>query len=188
MTRKHTSKLNGIERFLLVLAVVIAYAGFTIYQYGLAQGLSVTALTWAFFVFATPIADGGFVLAFPIRLITGFRMLYTQIIVWVVGAVMVAGFMLSNPGVFQTTGVLQLFYHILTTPWPLGIILVLSAVGTYLNIIFDDEVIDVASSENKQTSLRKNRKKLYFNIAILALTVLMYIVLLQVTGTTINFL
>lgn len=186
--KKHTGKLNGIERFLLVLAVIVAYAAFTMYHYGIANGLSVTALTWAFFVFATPIADGGLVLAFPIRLLTGFRMLYTQIIVWIVGAAMVALFAVFNPEIFQTTPVLQLFYSILMTPWPLGIILLLSAIGTYVNITFDDEVIDVAGSTDKRARLQKDRKKLYFNIVILSLTVIAYILLLKFTHTPIDFL
>lgn len=177
---------RGLNRFLLVLIILIAYTVFTIYSYGLADGLGVTALTWAFFVFATPIADGGFLIAFPVRMITGFRMLYTQIIVWVTGALLVAAYMLFSPDTFQQSAIPELFYVILTTPWPLGIILLLSAVGTYVSIKFDDDVVDVVASKNKKRALLGERKKLYLNIAIFAVTFAAYVYLLQVTDTEID--
>lgn len=180
-------KHSGHNRFWLVLLVVLAYAAFTISSYGVTQGLSVTALTWAFFVFATPIADGGFVVAFPIRLITGFRMLYTQIIVWIIGAVLVGLFMVYSPVTFEKTSILMLFHAILTTPWPLWIILVLSAIGTFVSIKFDDDVVDVAGSIHKNSVLAKSRKKLYFDLGIFALTVVSYVVLLKITHTDIQF-
>ena len=179
-------KTLGLKRFILVLAVLVAYAAYAIHSYGVKQGLSVTALTWAFFIFATPIADAGFLLAFPIRLITGLRMLYTQIGVWIAGLFLVAGYLLFSAGTFDKTPLLGLFHKIITMPWPLGLILVLSAVGTYVSILFDDDVVDIATAKDKKTRLRDERRRLYYTVLIFAITVVLYVVLLRATDTHIN--
>lgn len=182
---KLSHRQTDLLRFAAVLLVVVLYTIVSIRSYGVAQGLSVTALTWAFFVFATPIADGGFLVAFPIRLITGFRMLYTQFVVWTVGILLVAYYLYFSPEVFEKSALLQLFYAILTTPWPLGIILILSGIGTYISIRFDDEVVDVAASKQRRSMWRKHRKSLAFNIGMFATTLVLYVVLLRVTHTDI---
>lgn len=182
---KHHKK-SELVRFIVVVLIIAAYAGYTVSSYGLEQGIGVAALTWAFFVFATPIADGGFVVAFPIRLITGFRMLYTQILIWIFGALLVAGYLIYSAGTFHKTALLQLFYDILVTPWPLGIILVLSAVGTFVSIKFDDDVVDVATAKHKKYALKKRHLNLYISIAIFIVTIILYIILLKVTGTNIG--
>ena len=181
-------KTDGLRKFFLVLVVLIAYTLFAIHSYGLEQGLSVTALMWAFFVFATPIADAGFLVAFPIRLITGIKMLYTQIGVWIFGAALVASYLVFNPAIFDKTGVLQLFHTILVTPWPLWLILILSWIGTFVSIVFDDNLVDVATAKNKQKSLKKTRTKFYFTASVFTLTFVVYIILLHATHTTIKII
>lgn len=177
---------NELLRFTAVLAVLVAYAAFTIQSYGIEQGLGVTGLTWAFFVFATPIADGGFLIAFPIRLITGIRMLYTQVGVWLFGVALVASYLIYSPGTFDKTPLLELFHMIIVTPWPLSFILVLSAIGTFISIKFDDDVVDVATAKHKAHALRRSRRKLYLNVAIFVSTFILYLVLLSVTGIDIK--
>ena len=187
MTAKNTkTKKSQFIRFFLVLLVVLAYIGFAIYRYGFSHGLSVTALTWAFFIFATPIADAGFLVAFPVRLLIGLRMLTSQIIVWVIGAVIVGGFLLFDPSSFHTTGITRLFYAVLTTPWPLWLILILSAVGTFLNIKFDDTLYDVAASKHKKSSLHSSAGRVGITIGIFAVTILLYVVLLRWTNIPIS--
>ncbi len=182
----NNKRKRSLIKFALVLAVLLLYAGFTINQYGVTAGLSVTGLTWAFFVFATPIADAGFLLAFPIRLIVGVRMLYTQIAVWIFGAVLVAYYVLTDSPVFAKTGLLELFHTILVTPWPLWLILILSFIGTLVTILFDDDVVDVVGSKQKNKRFLKKRHQIYLTIAIFLLTLLVYVLLLRLTHTSIS--
>lgn len=179
-------KTHGLRKFLLLVLVLAAYTAYTIYEYGLQSGLSVTLLTWAFFVFATPIADAGFFIAFPVRIITGMRMLHTQFMVWIFGLAVVATYLLTNPEAFAKTPVLELFHNILTTPWPLGLILLLSAAGTYISIRFDDEILDVASSKHKKSKLKSDRTKIYYTAAVFAVTFGLYVFLLRTTNTDIQ--
>lgn len=186
--KTHKKQKNSLIRFLLILLILVAYAGFTIYEYGVSQGLGVTGLTWAFFVFATPIADAGFLLAFPIRLLSGVRMLHTQIGVWLFGALLVGYYLSTNPDIFMTTGILELFHTILTTPWPLWLILILSFVGTLVSIIFDDDVVDVVGAKNKKRRFGRAQHTLYLTVAIFAVTVIAYIFLLRTTHIDIKLL
>lgn len=186
MDRAHPKHRRALLKFFGVLAILVAYSVHAVLSYGLADGLSVALLTWAFFVFATPIADAGFLLAFPIRLITGFRMLYSQLIIWTIGGASVAAYLIWAPEVYQTTPLLELFYAILTTPWPLGLILVFSGIGTYLTIRFDDELVDIAHAKNKKRQLKHERKNLLVTGGVLVATVILYFVLLMVTDTHID--
>lgn len=185
---KIKTKNDNIKRFFLVLAVLVIYLGYTVHEYGIGQGLSVTALTWAFFVFATPIADAGFLIAFPVRLITGIRMLYTQIGVWTTGIILVVSYLILSPAAFDRTSLLQLFHEILVTPWPLGLIIVLSTIGTYISIVFDDNVIDIAKAKNKKKHFKSIRSRLYYMVFIFIATFALYAFLLRTTDTHIAIL
>ena len=61
---------------------VFFYFAFISYKYGLEQGFFVSLLTWSFFVLCTPVADAGFLIDFPLRLITKIKMFYAEIFVW----------------------------------------------------------------------------------------------------------
>src|SRR6056297_2035506 len=81
---KHETKRNVLFRFLFVLILFLAYLIFMNFKYGAKDGFLVTLLTWSFFIFCTPIADAGFLLDFPIRIITGIKMAYTETFVWII--------------------------------------------------------------------------------------------------------
>lgn len=73
---KHETKKHTLRKFILVFLVLITYFLITSLKIGFREGISITLLTWSFFVLSTPIADAGFLLDFPIRLITKLRMVY----------------------------------------------------------------------------------------------------------------
>jgi len=149
-TKRHASL-----RYLFLLFVLVLYFLYCFYKFGAKDGLLITALTWSFFVFCTPIADAGFLLDFPIRLITGLRMLYSEMMVWTIATLLnlYAFFFVAN--VYQDTLVLKVFYDILTVPLNWSVIVV-SAIGTYLSIYFADELID--------TNLHSEREKYHKHI------------------------
>lgn len=143
-------KLHKIEthrevliKFILLLALLALYFSYLSYQYGLLTGGMVALLTWSFFVLCTPVADAGFLLDFPIRLIFGLRMLYSEIIVWAI-AIGVNGYALFySPLSYDKTILTILLKKILTTPFPYWSIILMSGIGTFLSIYFGDEMLDV---------------------------------------------
>lgn len=146
---KHRPKREQFIRYLLLLGVLLAYFGYLSWEYGFASGGAVAALTWSFFVLCTPIADAGFLLDFPVRLITGLRMLYSEIMVWCLAFGI--NFMALNlfPDSYEKTALTRLFHEILTTPWPYWGIVALCAAGTFLSVIFGDEIFDVTAHKDR---------------------------------------
>jgi hypothetical protein len=80
MLNKNTG--SQIMKFLLLLGVLVGYTLFLSYRYGFISGGLGALLTWSFFVLCTPIADAGFLLDFPLRLLFGIRLLVSKVWVW----------------------------------------------------------------------------------------------------------
>ncbi|NPA86609.1 MAG: hypothetical protein GXO00_01220, partial [Candidatus Diapherotrites archaeon] len=152
---------EALRKFIIVLLVFLAYFAYVAYHYGVKDGLIITLLTWSFFVLSTPIADAGFLLDFPLRILTGMRMVKAEMIVWAIAISLNVYFVLFHPEVYQTTTLLQVFYHILTHPIPYWSIIVLSAIGTFLSVHFGDELLDVFfHSERRKYFLHKEKYEL----------------------------
>lgn len=78
---KHQTHSESLWRFLGLITLFIAYFVYMSWKFDAATGAWLVLLSWSFFVLCTPVADGGFIIAFPIRLLFGTRMLITQLIV-----------------------------------------------------------------------------------------------------------
>ncbi len=183
--KKQTHK-ETLVKFLLLLAVLLAYFGYLSWKFDLATGGFVSLLTWSFFVLCTPVADAGFLLDFPIRLIFGVRMIVTEIIVWGLAIGITVMGMMFWPDMYGKTFLTDLFMTILTTPWPYWSIIALSGVGTFLSIYFGDEMLDVATHK-ECTKCHKHgfKHRVVFIIGLFALIFAAYYQLLGSLG--INF-
>lgn len=148
---KASHQREQVVKYLLLLGVLLAYFGYLSYEYGFASGGIVALLTWSFFVLCTPIADAGFLLDFPVRLITGLRMVFCELIVWLLAFSINGAVLVFAEDAYEKTALMRLFHEILTTPWPYWGIVVLCCAGTFLSVIFGDEVLDVASHKDKKT-------------------------------------
>jgi len=182
--KKH--KVSGLKKFLAVLAILLVYAMFAVYKFGIEQGFLITALSWSFFVFCTPIADAGFLVDFPVRLITGFRMLYSEIIVWVVATVLNITVFTTRPSIYGKTQLLQLFHKIIVNPWPFWLIIFLSAIGTFANVLLDDDVYDVATVKNKKQFLGRGKVKIIYTIGTFVVTFILYFFVLHYSHTKVK--
>ena len=140
---KHETHREVVIKFLLLLAVLLIYFAYLSYEYGLATGGIVAAITWSFFVLCTPVADAGFLLDFPIRVLFGIRMLTSEIIVWVVAITINTYALIFSEAIYEKTILTGLLKKIIMTPYPYWSIILLSGFGTFLSINFGDEMLDV---------------------------------------------
>lgn len=141
----HKTKYQVLLKFLALLVLFFACFIYLAIEFDIATGGMVALLTWSFFVLATPIADAGFLLDFPLRLISGIRMFISEIFVWGF-AILVNVFALTFvPNSYDKTFLTSLFKKIITTPYPYWSIIVLSGIGTFLSIRLGDELLDVVS-------------------------------------------
>lgn len=169
--QKVTSKT--LIKFALLLSVLAGYFGYLSWEYDLRTGGTLSAITWSFFVLCTPVADAGFLLDFPIRLITGVRMIITEIFVWGLAIAINAFALFYTPESYDKTMLTNIFYKILTTPIPYWSIIILCAIGTFLTIYFGDEVFDVL----KKKAL-KEKKSPYAIYRILSIAVIFSLIVL----------
>jgi len=135
-------------KFILLLSVVIFYFLFISIKYGAKDGFFITFLTWTFFVLCTPIADAGFLLDFPIRLITNIKMLHTEVLVWAIAISSNTYFTIFNQQIYEKTFILLLLHHIIIQPIPFWSIIFLSASGTFVSIHLADKLFDLTKDFN----------------------------------------
>ena len=180
---KHETKRNILKRYLFIVMILAIYLAFSVIELGLSNGILVTFLTWSLFVLCTPIADAGFLLDFPIRLFTRLRMIHSELIVWTIALSMNFFVLLFYPGVYAKTFLLHLFKIILTTPFPYWLIIIISAMGTFLSIYFADELMDVAThKERKKQNKHKRKYLLIILFFLITLIFLLYHYLLNNLG------
>lgn len=145
----HPTHFETIFKFIALLAIVLGYFAYMAYQYDAATGFGLAVLSWSFFVLCTPVADGGFILAFPIRLLFKVKMAATQAVVWFL-AVAINLYMLSeHKDTYELSLITQVLQRILVEPWPYWSILLVSALGTFLSIYFGDEMMDVTQHHHR---------------------------------------
>ena len=147
---KHETHKETILKFIALLALLIAYFAYMSWKYDASTGLEVTILTWSFFVLCTPIADGGFILAFPIRLLFGIKMSITQAILWFVAVAINIVMLIYSPSSYDLSFLTGLLKQILVEPYPYWSILIISAMGTFFSIVFGDEMMDVTAHKNRK--------------------------------------
>ena len=132
-----------LTKFLLLLMLMVSYFAYLSYEYDLLTGGIAALLTWSFFVLCTPIADAGFLLDFPLRLLFGIRMIWSEMAVWGIAIVINIMSLSFASSYYQTTIITKLLHQVIITPYPYWSIIVLSGFGTFLSIRFGDELMDV---------------------------------------------
>lgn len=147
-----------LVKFLLLCSILFSYFIYLTYQYDLLTGGIAALITWSFFVLCTPIADAGFLLDFPLRLIFGIRMIVSEIVVWIIAISINVLSLIYFREFYDTTFITQIMKVILTTPYPYWIVIFLSAIGTFLSIRFGDELMDVLHHKDRYFYLRHHFK------------------------------
>ena len=162
-------------KFLGLLAIFLGYFGYLSWEYDLKTGGVVAAITWSFFVLCTPIADAGFLLDFPVRMITGIKMFVIEFIVWGLALAINITALYLTPATYETTLLTSTFYTLLTTPWPYWSIIILCAAGTFLSIHLGDDIMDALSSRKGTEHIIHFKKKIAtMGILIAAIIVVYY--------------
>ena len=178
--REHQTHRESVLRFLALVVLLVAYFVYMSWQYDAATGALLALLTWSFFVLCTPIADGGFIVAFPVRLLLGIRMVVTQVVVWFVAIAVNITVLILAPEAYDNSKLTVLLKVILTTPWPDWSILLISAAGTGLSIYFGDEMMDMTKHEDRKKNHRHGFKyKALVVLGLGVLTILAYYRLLE---------
>lgn len=177
----HKTKREGLLKFILLLLILIIYFVYLNFKFDAKTSSTVTILSWSFFVLCTPVADAGLILDFPIRVLLGIRMIYSEIMVWIAAIIINIVCIYFVPSIYNKTVLTSLFYKILITPYPFWSIIFLSSIGTFLSIKFGDELFDVI----KYKDCKFYHKHFFYHkiiiiISIFILTLWLYYHLLEI--------
>lgn len=174
---EHQTHFETAAKFVLLFTTLVVYFFYLSYKHDFSKGAVSVALTWSFFVLCTPIADAGFLLDFPLRLLFGIRMIVTEVFVWILAISITILTALSSPSHFETTIVTRLFYKIICHPYPYWSIIALCFIGTFSSIYFGDEMIDVIGHHERIQHHKHGFK--HRVVALLAVTLLVVFVYYQ---------
>jgi hypothetical protein len=183
---KHPRK-QLLYKFLLLCILLISYFTYLSLQYNVVTGGIASILTWSFFVLCTPIADAGFLLDFPLRLLFGIRMLISEVVVWTIAITINVVSLLYFAEYYQTTKLTIILYTILTNPFPYWSVILLSGSGTFLSIQFADELMDVAHHRDRKFFHRHSFKHEIVIIVFFVLILIGYYNLIAALGVEANF-
>ncbi len=142
-------KYQVIVKFMLLCLLLAAYFGYLTYEYDLLTGGIAALVTWSFFVLCTPVADAGFLLDLPLRLLFGIRMVLSEIVVWIIAILINVIAMIYFREFYQTTLLTRFMEAIIMTPYPYWAVVLLSGTGTFLSIRFGDELMDVVHHKDR---------------------------------------
>lgn len=184
---KHTFDMHPLIRFLAIMLVIISYGFYVSISQGYRDGFLISILTWSFFVLCTPIADAGILIDLPMRLITGIKLIYSEVIVWTVAISLNIFVISTNPQIYDDTLVLTLFKFILKNPIPYWLLIVLAFAGTFFSLYIADTIIDPKKQKKKHASfLRKH--KIIISMFLVLLAIAIYDMLLNKLGIKIPLL
>ena len=179
-------KKQVLYKFLLLCILLVSYFSYLSFQYDVTTGGIASALTWSFFVLCTPVADAGFLLDFPLRLLFGIRMLISEIAVWALAIAVNVVSMLYFAAYYETTELTKLLHAILTMPYPYWSVIVLSGAGTFLSIRFADELMDVIHHKDRSFYHRHGFKQEVIIIVFFVLVLIGYYRLISSLGIETN--
>ena len=169
----HETKRSVLKKFLIVATIFVLYLIFVLFKFGFKNGLWVALLSWSFFVLCTPICDAGLLFDLPVRLLTKIKMIYAEIGTWIL-AILLNSFTLAlKPEIYQNTKLLKLFFTILTQPSPYWLIILLSAIGTFLSVYFGDELLDIIFFHEQEKYTRHKKKYQLVIILFLAAAIIL---------------
>ena len=179
-------KKQVLYKFILLCILLLGYFSYLTFRYDAVTGGIASVLTWTFFVLCTPIADAGFLLDFPLRLLFGIRMLISEIAVWVVAITINVVSILYFAEYYETTTLTKLLHAILTTPYPYWSVILLSGAGTFLSIRFADELLDVLHHRERNFFHRHGFKHEIIIIVFFVVVLVGYYKLVASLGIDIN--
>ncbi len=180
-------KKQVFYKFILLCILLVAYFSYLSYQYDLITGGIASLITWSFFVLCTPIADAGFLLDFPLRLLFGIRMVISEVVVWALAITVNVVSLLYFVEYYQTTKLTKLLKIILTNPYPYWSVILISLAGTFLSIRFGDELMDVASHRDRGFFHRHGFKHEILIIIFFVIILIGYYELVASLGVDTNF-
>lgn len=165
---------NKITKFLILAISFFIYFLYLAHKQGAVNGSLATLLTWSFLVLCSPIPDGGFLIDFPLNLITNIKMVYLEIFPWLIAISINIYAYFYKSQIYKSNKILKLLKEIISRPNPYWSIIIISCIGTFLSLHLADKIVDKVKN-HKQINKTKN----FITLITVVITIIMYTVLLK---------
>lgn len=176
----YREKNNHWTKFILLVLVLLSYFFYVDYKYDAITGGVSSLLVWSLFVLCTPVADAGFLLDFPLRLLFNIKMYISELFVWLVAIIINLIVFNFYPEYYDKTIPTKLFYLILSHPIPYWSIIAISAIGTFLSIYFGDEIIDNLHNNHPTKKIYNTSNFIIIILATFVIIMFLYYELLDI--------
>jgi len=135
---KNISRTQWVK-FVLLSCILLFFGWSFTAEFGFLPGIHSLLLTWSFFVLCTPAPNGGTLIDIPFEILTGKRMLYSELLVWGFAVLFNLVSYFLSPHIYFKTTINHLLFQILSHPWPRWIIIFICAAGTLYSALIRDE-------------------------------------------------
>lgn len=172
-------KNNHWLKFSLLCLVLLCYFFYVNYKYDAITGGVSSLLVWSLFVLCTPVADAGFLLDFPLKILFNIKMYISELFVWLVAIIINLIVFNFYPEYYDKTIATKLFYLILSNPFPYWSIILISGLGTFLSIYFGDEIIDTVNDNQSFKGIYRAKHFILIILGFFAIIIFLYYELLE---------
>ena len=124
---------------IMSLSISTALLGFVFFNFYLRNdfhtSILATIVIWCFYILCIPAFHGNTVLSAPYKLITKKTLRYPELIMWSVAFIFTIYSIIYLKNIYFISAFTNLFYVILTNPWPHWLIFFVSGFGTFYRFI-----------------------------------------------------
>ena len=126
-------------KFSITCLLLVWYYGYLVGEFGLAVATQSILLTWTFFILCTPSTNGGIIIDIPFHVITGKRMLYSEIGIWCCALIYNIFMYHFYPAIYFKNPITDLLHQVLSRPWPYWLIIGICFLGTVYTLLVSDD-------------------------------------------------
>jgi len=125
---------------MITAAAFILFPLYLILVRGMTEGFYIGALAWSAFVLCTPIALPSSVFSLPFRLATGLQLPYAELISWIAALAINVHTYYAHKTVYLRLVTTHMLYHIISTPWPYWLIIMVCASAMIFRTFFGNQL------------------------------------------------
>jgi hypothetical protein len=133
-----SSKLKSLFFIIPISFLILLFLSFYL-NHNFTTSITATFITWSFYIICVPAYHGKYILGIPYKFLTGKKFLYPERILWGSALIFNSIIIFKYNSFYETTIITNLFYQILSTPWPQWLIIFVSAIGTFYRSIIGYE-------------------------------------------------
>ena len=136
-------KISKFQTFTIIICLsILSFFFIPLWiKYGVLIALQVSLLIWSLFILCIPANHGKNVLGIPYKKITGKKLFCPAIYMWSAAILLNMFYYFYNPIMYFHALSTHLLFKIISTPWPLWIIIFASSLAMFYKLFFGKKIL-----------------------------------------------